>query len=418
MFAGEIIKFYRQKEGLTQEELGRGICSVTHVSKIERGQTPYASEIISLFSERLQIDIEKEIQRFENLENQLHYWHKVIIMQRMKEVEEVQKELVTIPIIGSSSYAALYNLLQARYYLLQQNFNMTYAILMRVQNDYPDLRPYEKNLLRHVWGIYYLLDYRNSKKESYQKAINILKEINRGEYGNLEYYYHLAAAYQWMNSYVLAYSYAEKALRYYKEVDNFLGALMAESIMLISIGSNVEHDFQEVEAAYHRLIHNSELLNKPDKKTMLLNNLGYEYYRRKDYRNAKRTFQDSLSLVKKPSVLYLQRWYNYLKCSFEGKLMRKAELLKHAREGLSMAKVQEATVYKIVFRLLILQIEENDELYYQLIEKEALPYFESTKSEMLKNRFGKELYHYYVKMEQYDKAVQISNQLIEAVQSE
>jgi len=418
MSVGEIIKFYRQKEGLTQEELGRGICSVTHVSKIERGQTPYAAEIISLFSERLQIDIEKENQRFENLENQLHYWHKVIIMQRMKEVEEIQKELETNPIIGSSSYAAFYKLLQARYYLLRQDFNMTYAILMRVQNDYPELRPYEKNLLRHVWGIYYLLDYRNSKKECYQKAINILKEIDRTEYGNLEYYYHLAAAYQWMNSYVLAYSYAEKALRYYKEVDNFLGALMAESIMLISIGSNVEHDFKEVEAAYRRLIHNSELLNKPDKKTMLLNNLGYEYFRRKDYQNAKRTFKESLSLVKKPSVLYLQRWYNYLKCCLEGKLMRKPELLKHAREGLAMAKVQEATVYMIVFKLLILQIEENYEQYYQYIEKEALPYFESSKSEMLKKRFGKELFHYYMKVEQYEKAVQISNQLIEAIQSE
>ncbi|MEH6991677.1 helix-turn-helix transcriptional regulator [Neobacillus drentensis] len=418
MSVGEIIKFYRQKEGLTQEDLGRGICSVTHVSKIERGQTPYASEIISLFSERLQIDIEKEVKRLENLGSQLHYWHKVIIMQRLKEVEEIKKELETITIIESSSYAALYYLLQARYYLIKQDIKMTYAILMRVQNDYPNLPAYEKNLYRHVWGIYYLFDNRNSKTESYQKAITILKEIDRNEYGNLEYYYHLAAAYQWMNSYVLAYSYAEKALWYYKEIDNFLGAIMAESIMLISIGSDIENNFQEVEAAYHRLIHNSELLNKPDKKTMLLNNLGYKYYRRKEYEKAKNCFKESLRLVTKPSGLYLQRWYNYLKCCFEGKLMRDGELLKHAREGLSMAKKLDTTVYKIVFKLLIYRIEENYEQYYQFIEKEALPYFESSKSEMLKKRFGKELYQYYVKKEQYDKAVQLSNHLIDTIQSE
>lgn len=418
MSVGEIIKFYRQKVGLTQEELGRGICSVTHVSKIERGQTPYASEIISLFSERLQIDIEKEVQRFENLGNQLHYWHKVIIMRRMKEVEEIKMELESTPIIGSSSYAALYNLLLARYFLLKQDFKMTYAYLTHVQSDYPDLPAYERNLYRHIWGIYYLLNYRHSKTESYQKAITILKEIDRNEYGNLEYYYHLAAAYQWMNSYVLAYSYAEKALRYYKEIDNFLGAIMAESIMLISLGNNIETDFKEVEAAYQKLIHNCELLNIPDKKTMLLNNLGYEYYRRKDYQNAKKSFKESLRLVDRPSVLYLQRWNNYLKCCLEGRLMRKAELLKHAREGLSMAKKLDTKVYIIVFKLLIHRIEENDEQYYQCIEEEALPYFTSSNSELLTNRYGKELYHHYVETEQYEKIVQIANLLIGSINAE
>lgn len=91
MLVGEIIKFYRTKAGLTQGELGTGICSSKHVSKIERGDTSYSSEILALLTERLQIDIKKEISRLENMENQLHRWHKEITMQRMKEVEETVK---------------------------------------------------------------------------------------------------------------------------------------------------------------------------------------------------------------------------------------------------------------------------------------------------------------------------------------
>lgn len=418
MLTGEVIKFYRQKAGLTQEELGRGVCSVTHVSKIERGQTPYSPEIISLFSERLFIDIEKEVKCFEELGNKLHYWHKLLSLQRLKEVEVIKNELESMPIILSSQYAALYRLLMARYYLLHREFDQAQLLLTQVQSDFLELPSYEKNLFRHVKGIYYLLNYRNTKSESYQCAINILKEIDWDEYDNFEYYYHLAAAYQWSDSPVLAYAYAEKALRYFKEIDHFQGAILAESVMLQSLGRETEHDFKEIEAAYQRLIHNCEVINATDKKIILLNNLGYEYFRRKEYDKAKKSFLSALRLVPKPSVLYLQRWYNFVKCCFEGKLSRKTELIKKARDGLRMARELDNTQYKIAFKLLVYRIEENHEQYYSFIEQEALPFFEAAEMKTFKNRFGKELYLYYVNHKQFEKAVQISFLLVDSINSD
>jgi HTH-type transcriptional regulator, quorum sensing regulator NprR len=418
MLEGEIIKYYRQKAGITQEELGRGICSVTHVSKIERGQTPYSPEIISLFSERLHIDIENEVKRFKGLGNKLQYWHKLIIFRRMKEIKELYNEIESIPIIESSPYGAQYLLLKVRYFLLLWDLDRAQQLLSKVRSEFPNLPPYEKNLFRHVQGIYYLYTYRDKKSECYQRAIHFLKEIDREEYGNFEYYYHLAAAYTWMNSPVLAYSYAEKSLQYFKETDNLLGAIMAKSIMLISIGRDMEQDFDEIEEAYLRLIHNSDALNASERKIILLNNLGNEYYRRKDYEKAKKTFHESLPLVPKPSGLYLQRWHGYLLSCYEGKLMRKSEMLKKAREGLRMSTELDNTNYKILFKLLIYRMEGDDEKYYSFIEKEALTYFESGQSELLRNRYGKELYHYYVKTEQYEKAVQVSNLLIDSIISE
>lgn len=107
MHEGEIIKFYRIKAGLTQEQLGKGICSSKHVGKIERGQTSYSSEIILLFSERLHIDIQEEIINFNNLEKKLLSWHNSIIKQSMIEVEKTKKELKKNPFINSSNYAPL-----------------------------------------------------------------------------------------------------------------------------------------------------------------------------------------------------------------------------------------------------------------------------------------------------------------------
>ena len=415
MLEGKIIKFYRQKAGLTQEQLGRGICSVTHVSKIERGQTSYSSEIIGLFSERLHIDIEEGIIRLGNMEKQLHRWHNSIIMQRMKAVEKTKKELEETPFISFSNYDPLYRLLQARYYILHSDFDKTFVILQHIKRDYPELPPYEKNLLLHVLGIYYISNYNSSNTENHQKAVKVLKEIDKDEYGNPEYYYHLAVAYYWIDSKVKTYAFAEKALRHFKETNNFSRAINAESLMLLQIGGDIHLDFKEMTESYYNLIHDSETLNAPDKKGMLLNNLGYEYYKREDYANAQKLFREALRMAEKPSVLFLQRLHNYLKSCFEGKLLRKTAMLNKAQEGMSVAKELDNRLYKILFKLLIYRIEDKLDQYYSFIEKDALPYFKSNKHATLTNRYCKQLYYHFVEMKQYEKAVQISNIFMDAI---
>ena len=96
MDKGKIIKFYRQKAKLTQEQLGYGICSNTHVSKIEQGKTDYSSEITSLFSKRLGINIEEELMRYKNIKRLLHSWHDAMIRQRDEEIETIKNELEKI----------------------------------------------------------------------------------------------------------------------------------------------------------------------------------------------------------------------------------------------------------------------------------------------------------------------------------
>ncbi|MGM0854743.1 MAG: helix-turn-helix domain-containing protein [Bacillota bacterium] len=415
MVEGEIIKFYRRKAGLTQEQLGLGVCTLSYISKIERGQSACSSEIIELLSERLHLDIKEEIRRFENLGNQLYHWHKAIIMRRLKEVEEINKELIKIPFIKSSKYAALYQLLQARYYILKKDYEKTHAILQLVQRDYPELPPYERNLLKHVWGIYYICNCISSKTENHRKAIEVLNEIEKDEYGNPEYNYDLAVAYHCIDSRVMAYAYAEKALHYFRETNNSLMAITAESLMLLQIGSNIDLNLEELTETYYNLINHCELLYATDKKGMLLNNLGCEHFRRKDYVTAHKLYKEALQMTDKHSVLYLQRLYNYLENGLVGKLMRKTSMLRRAQEGMSMAKKKENEFYQLVFKLLILLIENKLNQYYTFIEKDALPYFQLNKHTVFINKYAKELYNHYMEREHYQKAAQISKTLIDPI---
>lgn len=117
MIIGKIIKFYREREGLTQGQLGEGICSVTHLSKIERGITEYSGEITHLLARRLGINPEEEILRYHQLAKRLDEWHESMIMQRIQESKQIKKELQVEKLIHMPDFQTLYGLLSARFYL-------------------------------------------------------------------------------------------------------------------------------------------------------------------------------------------------------------------------------------------------------------------------------------------------------------
>ncbi|WP_144704290.1 helix-turn-helix domain-containing protein [Fictibacillus phosphorivorans] len=406
MIEGEIIKFYRKRRGLSQEQLGKDICTTTHVSKIERGQTKYSTEIIALFSKRLEIDIQKEMQFFQDMEKKLHQWHNSIIMQRMKEVEKTKSELDQFPIVQTSKHAALYQLVLARYYLLKKEPQKAAEVLKRIQTEH--LIPYEFNMYKHVKGIYFLQKYNNFHVENRRKAIELLSTIDKISYGNEEYCYHLAMAYQWVESKTMAYINAKKAVDYFKRNNNFSRAIQAESVMLLQIECATQHEFEQKVDRYLQLIQDSETLNEIGIIGMLLHNLGLEFFKRKDYENAHIYYQKALKMADKKTAIYLNRLYNFLDNSIDGKLQSQKQNLKNAEEGLTAARMLKHPLYLHLFQLHFFIIKGETDAYFSYLENIALPFFQVHNQFSRIEKFGKQLYHYYADTKQYEKAVEIS----------
>jgi len=406
MLEGEIIKFYRKKAGLTQEQLGKDICTATHVSRIERGETRYSSEIIGLFSQRLQIDIENEIAVVQNIEKKLHKWHTSIILERMKEVDKIKNELECIQYISASNFATLYQLLLARYYLLKQIKEKAYDILVQIRKDTPAMSSYERNLYYHVNGLYYLAQYIRLENENRQKALQELKKINIEQYGNPEYYYHLGLAYHWTQSKVMAYFYAEKAFRYFKKTNNYARAILAESMMLVQLEGSTQLDFEDIVENYENLIDHSEALGLTDKKGMILHNLGWMYFRRRDYKNANLYYEKAVKEANRKSLPFLNRLYNYLDNAEEGNILSSKMILKHANEGLALSKKATNDLYQVLFSLLIFRVSSTTDEYFLYIEETALPFFRSHHHVTHASKYGKLLFNYFVKNKQYEKAVE------------
>jgi transcriptional regulator with XRE-family HTH domain len=404
MYEGKIIKFYREKYKLTQEQLGKDICSITHISKIECNQTTYSLEIISLLSKRLGINIELEVNKLKNIKQHLFQWQDAIIMQSFEDMEQINSELERELLIEISEYRYMYQLLRARYFLMKNCPLEAIKTIKKLQKIENKLTPYETNLLKHVMGIYYIA------KQEYVKAIATLKTIQNEDYNNPEYYYHLAIAYHTIQSPVLAYYYAEKSHEFFKDMNNYLRVIDAEMLMIIQVED--DDGKEEIIKRFKKLIKGCELLNTPERKAKVLHNLAAEYFRRKNYEQASRFYKQSMSLKDKESPVYLLSLEGFIRSSFDGNLITNDQLIQLAEHGLTIATRIKDLLYIHLFKLLLYLLKSKETEYHQYLLNKALPMFTKSGYTYLIKRSKKELFYYYSKNNLPDKALEMANLLI------
>jgi transcriptional regulator with XRE-family HTH domain/TPR repeat protein len=402
MIEGNIIKFYREKAKLTQKELGSGICSVTHLSKIERGLTEYSSETILHIADRLGIDLDKELEKLYEIKELLDRWHEVMIKEGLPEVEVIKKQLENAPLLHISTYKHFYRLLQIRYELIHYNLEKAQEIIKGVQKIEFHLSDYERNLFKQILGMYYIA------KNDYVKAIDTLKTIKQHEYNNPEFYYHLAVAYHNLNSQIMCYHYAEKALQYFKKSNNFIKVIDTEMLMLVQLQFDQHHDFKQTVKQYETLIESCVLCNAVRRKSKLLHNLAFLYFVRKNYKKASELYKESCSIKNKKSSEYLLSLEGYIRSSFEADLVSKAKLIQFTKEGLSIAMEMHQELFIILFNLLLYLINGRQDQYYHYLYTEGLPYYRKYGFVYLVQRSEKELFHYFYQNNEVEKALEIA----------
>lgn len=405
MIEGKLIKFYREKAGLTQGQLCEGICSVTHLSKIERGITEYSGEITHLLSNRLDIGLDEEFVRYQKLEQKLKQWHETFVMQQMKESERLKKEIEKEILIEMPDFQVFYQLLSARYYLSNYQLDTALLIIRNLQKNESSFSSHDQNMLKHVQGMYY---FHNGQ---YRDCIEVLKSIDPNQFHQYEYYYHLALAYHLIHSNIISYYYAEKALHYFRKTLNVIRIIDTETIMLLQLNSRELHDFEETKDRYEQLIRTCDTIHEVDRKSKLLNNFGYEHYKRNRYKEAAELYQEAMELMGEKVPPYLTALDGYIQSCYKGNLLPNTVLLDFSRKGLNLAKETKSYNW-IFFELHLYQLNQQEDEYYQYIETTALPLLKNMGFKMLIEQYEKKLFQYYTKIGASEKALEIASSYI------
>lgn len=410
MTEGKIIKHYREKQQLTQRELGQGICSVTHLSKIERGITEYSPEIIDLLCERLHINMASEVERFRETQRKLNEWHNAMLMQRTGEAEILKETIERETLRDLPDYKIPYPLLLIRYYLHNNDLKPAYRLIRDIQKD-EYASPYVRNYFKHLQGIYYFLSGK------FLDCIGVLTEIDESEYIEQEYYYHLALAYHSIHSNIIAYYYGEKALQYFRKTLNLVRIIDTETLMLIQLSVNEPHSFKIAKQSYENLIKACDLCGAMDRKYKLLHNLAFEHMRRGMNDEAADLFVQVMELVGDQShPFYLTVLDCYITSCANAKRLPVSELLALSYQGLTLAREREDN-REINFNLLILSLKEDWQPYYRYIEEEALPHFRSNGDTYTIERYERKLMSYYLERGEREKALELSLSIVSSMSS-
>ncbi|XZF76744.1 helix-turn-helix domain-containing protein [Bacillus sp. AL-1R] len=406
MLVGEIIKYYREKKGISQSNLGKGICGKAYISRFESGKVTLSPEIIDKLAKKLEIDINKEIESFCLIENQLNDWSQAIIMQRSVLIEGIKLVLDQNPFIMASKHAVNYMLLTGRYYLYKNMVKEAKNIIEYVEKELPKLSNYEKNLLLHIKGIYCISTFRTTQGEESQTAVNLLKQIDIVDYNNEEYYYHLAQAYHYAKAKISAFTYAKKALQFFNRTYNYVSAMNAQILMLMQFDSKSEIDFLNLVENYKDLIHNCMILGAQESKITILFNLGEEFYKRGIYDEAVRYYEQAFLLTDKSSTQYLRHLYHFTEACLDGKLLNKQSILENIEIGTKLAKKQ-CQIYYNLYNLLALKCKKNQKQYFEFLAEVVVPQLIATNNASFFVQYGKILYKHYVEKKDYKKAIEV-----------
>lgn len=405
MKIGSLIKFHRTKQGLTQQTLADGICSVPHLSKIENNSKEANEETIRLLLERLSIDL----QDVEKLEEEIKELLKQFTDQMYYlEREEVQKSYNALQdkkeLIPFTEYLYLYELYKTRYFLFTNDIEAAEKQLKWLSAHKQNFSQQEQYLHLYVGAIALIL---RGKMEEADKQLGYLIEnavLTPDYIGELNYNFSLIKSN--LGQYGPSIYYGKNALQQFKEDFNFIRIVNTQ--MLLAINYSRANMFNEAEEIYKHLIRNTRILKMTNHLPRIFHNMGDLYHTMSQHNLATSYFKMAMDLLEPKSELFMVCLYNKAVTEFEAG--KSDESQQSFNQLYDLASKYKFTHYQLFsnFHSLFIQDKVDDAMDY--LETKILPYTQK-RSELKESHqhFSLLLADYFKDKGQYDKALQLLN---------
>jgi HTH-type transcriptional regulator, quorum sensing regulator NprR len=400
---GQRIRYYRKTKGLTQEELAQGICSVSYLSKIEKGDAKSSEEVINLLCERLGISPE-EVDESKILE-MLNEWNMMMVNRQFEEaINFFPKVESKIDHVTHPEIMITFNLYLTKYYMVKDSPELDKAnsTLEKVKKVFDQLSPDQKFNYFLLQGMYY------NYTEKYNDALQFLKlaegelskSLNIVETEIAILYYLLALTYNFLMRINSVTTYAFKAISIFDKEYNYSRSADCQVLLAISYRRAKNYDLAE----YH--LNNALKYSKSFKDEfmsgVIYHNLGYvtscknEHSKAIDYFKKSLEYRNSHTQKRKALTLFLLAT-EYLKL----KDFKRAE--EYVEEGYKYSNNDLEVYYHL--KILQYQINENyDATFETLISKEVISFFENRSNWEYVAKYSELLADVYFDQSLYKKA--------------
>ncbi|MDN7242610.1 helix-turn-helix transcriptional regulator [Planococcus sp. N028] len=262
MNVGSVIKYYRSKHNLTQQQLADGICSISHLSKIESNSyIPHESTTQALLA-KMGVRWKTEIDKHKQLERELGKFIDCSIYFDLnamrKQYEELEQE---IDYIQSTELVNQFELYKFRYYIFDEDYEQAECqknLLERLKGSFT--AP-EKWLHQFFLSVYY------SMKGQAEHSLKLLENLEEGiqsipQKFEGEYYYQKARLLILHDRYERSAYYAELAVQHYQLHYNYIRLLHAQ--LLLAINYTKRNLLVQAVGLYEALKRNSQITGQTE----------------------------------------------------------------------------------------------------------------------------------------------------------
>ncbi|MDN3018330.1 helix-turn-helix domain-containing protein [Paenibacillus sp. BSR1-1] len=301
MSIGKVIYYHRRKQNKTQEQLCHGICSITHLSKIENNTKDANPKTLKLLCERLQISIEEENKKTELIRQKLDVFYETIERMHQEKAAAIYKELQEDKeYIYCTDMLYLFELYKLRYYLLLEDLKAFEKSSLGIHRYISKFSPFEAFVWDLLQGIYY------GKKEQFPKALLYLsraeEQAEQFQSKITEYYYFRSALEGHLCHYSLSIHYAYKALRMFQNTNNFLRIVYVK--MILAVNFIYIGEFDKAKEMLLHILNDAEMLQDTETRSLSLHNLGFLHYRQGKIEESVSHYLLALQLREKNTLNY------------------------------------------------------------------------------------------------------------------
>ena len=405
MEIGSYIKLQRVQQGMTQDELARGIVSMSYLSKIENQRAEASPDVISLLCTRLgiEIDNEKDI----TIKDKCEEWYGLLfevndkeeIRKRYEELNEMLKS------VNSNNYI-MFEIHKVRYFLIMGEYDNALEqinSLNEISNTFDNL---------HLYYWYKFKGNYNSASGDYNQAIKMyrlaeekLKQTYINDEEAADLYYIISITNSKIRNILESIDYAERAIEIFQIEYNFMRCAQCHIVLGICYRRLKMYD-QAIKN--YNLAKHLGGLEQNNQIIQLANvNLGYLHSSKGDSHSAIYYFVEVAEdpevdlKTKLPAVTSLTKEYYSI-----GKLDESKLLIEKGLEVFEQLHNNEA--FKAHFYTLMIYKYVTEKDYGKFEEsliKEVIPYLQKNKQYAFLVDFANMLGEYFEKQAKYKEAL-------------
>jgi HTH-type transcriptional regulator, quorum sensing regulator NprR len=372
---GNFIRLHRKQQGITQEKLCEGICSITYLSKVENGKMLPSDEIVDLLGKRLGVHIangteqEQALEQIQEIFEQIYKEHE---RNNSDNVEQLYESLLPYSdFLQHPTIYAEYQLISLVHAVHTLNVEQSEPLVQNLSNIIEDLPKMQQLNFYHLKSIYFSL-----KKQYYDSLISLTKAEALTEELQLTkpfLLYHLALAHSHSKNKHSAIYYANEALKIYNENANYLQSIYCQ--MILAINYTRTKNYQKALTKYDHLLELADSLQLHTTKASIIHNLAYLHAKMNNIEKAISLYQECLTRHKTPEAL-LRTLYELAKLLYETNQLQEAS--HYIDEALKLRPTHDYTDH-ILITCLKYQMEDTSIEKKQLIthiEEVVIPFFQ------------------------------------------